>query len=235
MVAALDAGGDGSTAVVFQSDGKIVTAGSVIHNNFVVAFVTARFNPDGSLGPPATIYNPYQSDPATGLRQPFPNNQIPLGPTTLCAPRPACVDPVTLAYLKYVLTPNTVVNGIPMLAGAAKTMIDSDQGTARLDFNKGAKAHFYGRFTEERRPALGGGLQPLQGTNNASSSRNIVVHWTESISANSVNDFLVSYSRPKWILGRNFSVPDVSTRRASRAVRKSRLADMTWEVHCSTS
>src|SRR6267143_2252199 len=97
-----------------------------------------------------------------------------------------------------------------MLAGAAKTMIDSDQGTARLDFNKGTKAHFYGRFTEERRPALGGGLQPLQGTNNASSSRNIVVHWTESISANSVNDFLVSYSRPKWILGRNFSVPDVS-------------------------
>jgi uncharacterized delta-60 repeat protein len=49
VVAALDPGGDGSTALVFQSDGKIVTAGSVIHNNFVVAFVTARFNPDGSL------------------------------------------------------------------------------------------------------------------------------------------------------------------------------------------
>ncbi len=161
-------------------------------------------NPDGSLGPPATIYNPYQYDPATGLRQPFPNNQIPLGPTNLCAPRPTCVDPVTLAYLKYVLTPNTTINGIPMLAGVTKTMIDSDQGTARLDFNKGTNAHFYGRFTEERRPALAGGLQPLQGTNNASSSRNIVVHWTESISANSVNDFLVSYSRPKWILGRNF-------------------------------
>jgi uncharacterized delta-60 repeat protein len=49
VVAALDAGGDGSTAIAFQPDGKIVTAGSVIHNNFVVAFVTARFNPDGSL------------------------------------------------------------------------------------------------------------------------------------------------------------------------------------------
>jgi uncharacterized delta-60 repeat protein len=49
VVAALDPGGDGSTALVFQADGKIVTAGSVIHNNFVVAFVTARFNPDGSL------------------------------------------------------------------------------------------------------------------------------------------------------------------------------------------
>lgn len=49
VVAALDPGGDGSTAIAFQPDGKIVTAGSVIHNNFVVAFVTARFNPDGSL------------------------------------------------------------------------------------------------------------------------------------------------------------------------------------------
>jgi hypothetical protein len=97
-----------------------------------------------------------------------------------------------------------------MLAGVAKTMIDGDQGTGRLDFSKGTAAHFYGRFTEERRPALAGGLQPLNGVNNASSARNIVVHWTENISANSVNDFLVSYSRPKWILGRNFSVPDVS-------------------------
>src|SRR5436190_907303 len=49
VVAALDSGGDGSTAVTFQTDGKIVTAGSVIHNNFVLAFVTARFNSDGSL------------------------------------------------------------------------------------------------------------------------------------------------------------------------------------------
>src|SRR5437667_7372596 len=49
VVVALDSGGDGSTAVSFQPDGKIVTAGSVIHNNFVLAFVTARFNPDGSL------------------------------------------------------------------------------------------------------------------------------------------------------------------------------------------
>src|SRR5213080_4605522 len=49
VVAALDSGGDGSTAVTFQTDGKIVTAGSVIHNNFVVAFVTARFNPDGTI------------------------------------------------------------------------------------------------------------------------------------------------------------------------------------------
>lgn len=49
VVAALDAGGDGLTAIAFQTDGKIVVAGSVIHDNFTVAFVTARFNADGSL------------------------------------------------------------------------------------------------------------------------------------------------------------------------------------------
>src|SRR5690349_14552964 len=36
--AALDAGGDGVQAIALQSDGKIVTAGSVIHDNFTLAF-----------------------------------------------------------------------------------------------------------------------------------------------------------------------------------------------------
>jgi uncharacterized delta-60 repeat protein len=49
VVAPLDSGGDGLTALAFQPDGKIVVAGSVIHNNFTLAFITARFNPDGSL------------------------------------------------------------------------------------------------------------------------------------------------------------------------------------------
>jgi uncharacterized delta-60 repeat protein len=49
VVAALDSGGDGAQAIALQPDGKIVTAGSVIHNNFTLAFITARFNPDGTL------------------------------------------------------------------------------------------------------------------------------------------------------------------------------------------
>ena len=49
VVAALDPGGDGLSALAFQPDGKIVVVGSVIHNNFLLAIITARFNPDGSL------------------------------------------------------------------------------------------------------------------------------------------------------------------------------------------
>jgi uncharacterized delta-60 repeat protein len=47
--AALDPGGDGAQAIALQPDGKIVAAGSVIHNNFTVAFAVGRFNSDGSL------------------------------------------------------------------------------------------------------------------------------------------------------------------------------------------
>jgi len=49
VVAPLDNGGDGLSAIVLQPDGKIVAAGSVIHNNFTVGFVVARFNSNGSL------------------------------------------------------------------------------------------------------------------------------------------------------------------------------------------
>lgn len=48
VVAALDSGGDALSAVALQADGKIVVAGSLIHNNEKAAFLVARFNSDGS-------------------------------------------------------------------------------------------------------------------------------------------------------------------------------------------
>jgi uncharacterized delta-60 repeat protein len=49
VVAELDSGGDELTSVALQPDGKIVAAGCLIHDNFTVGFVVARFNADGSL------------------------------------------------------------------------------------------------------------------------------------------------------------------------------------------
>ena len=49
VIAALDAGGDQLAAIALQPDGKIVAAGSVIHNNWQMSFLLARFNPDGKL------------------------------------------------------------------------------------------------------------------------------------------------------------------------------------------
>jgi uncharacterized delta-60 repeat protein len=49
VIAALDAGGDGLSAIALQADGKIVAAGSVIHDNWQLSFLLARFNPNGTL------------------------------------------------------------------------------------------------------------------------------------------------------------------------------------------
>lgn len=49
VIAALDAGGDGLAAIALQPDGKVVAAGSVIHNNWPLSFLLARFNPDGTF------------------------------------------------------------------------------------------------------------------------------------------------------------------------------------------
>ena len=45
----LDPDGEGLSAIALQPDGKIVAAGSVIHDNWPLAVVVARFNADGSL------------------------------------------------------------------------------------------------------------------------------------------------------------------------------------------
>jgi uncharacterized delta-60 repeat protein len=49
VVVPLDPNGDGLSSVVLQPDGKIVTAGSSIHNNFTVGCTLARFNANGTL------------------------------------------------------------------------------------------------------------------------------------------------------------------------------------------
>jgi len=45
----IDPEGEVITAALIQPDGKIVVAGTVVHNNFPVGMFVARFNPDGVL------------------------------------------------------------------------------------------------------------------------------------------------------------------------------------------
>jgi len=165
----------------------------------------------GGVGPTPTIYNPYQYNPATGLRTPFPNNQIPLGPTTLCAPRPTCVDPAVLAYIqKWVFPANAVVQGIPEYVGTTKSLKDSSQETIRLDYLKSDSSTIYGRGTVFTDAGIAGGLLPLEGVYNNIPGQSYVVHWTKSLHSNLVNDFMVNYSRLVFYWNRNMNVPDVS-------------------------
>jgi carboxypeptidase family protein len=157
------------------------------------------------------LYNPYRFDPVTGLRQPFPNNQIPLGSTTLCAPHPTCGDPVSLAFLnKWVLHNNAQIDNLPVFLGKQLNTITSDQYTARVDWLKSTNTTIYGRYTQSPVNQLAGSFDPLAGTSNPYASYNVVAHWIQAIGGTTVNHFFAGWSRPKWLLGRNTNVPDVS-------------------------
>jgi hypothetical protein len=174
----------------------------------------SNFRPSGSGGtflPVATIYNPFRSDPVTGLREPFPGNKIPLGPTTLCAPRPTCVDPVALKFLQnYVRAPNTVIDGIPRYVGDSSQRLDSDQGVLRIDWAKSEKDRVYGRYSRTEAPTISQSVESLAGLSQNASDQSAAIHWTRVASERTVNDFMVGYARPKWLYGKDLNTPDAA-------------------------
>ncbi|HET6217099.1 MAG TPA: TonB-dependent receptor, partial [Acidobacteriaceae bacterium] len=153
---------------------------------------------NGNSTPVPTIYNPYQFDPVTGLRMPFPGNQIPLGPTTLCNPRPTCVDPAMLAYLQYSPLPNGVIDGIDEYSNTTPTIITQNQYTGRIDWEKGEKTRIFGRFTHFNDYSFSTGLAPIAGAANPYGSINPVISWVQTLSPIAVNNLTVSYTRGYW-------------------------------------
>jgi hypothetical protein len=140
------------------------------------------------------IYNPYDYDPATGLRRPFPGNRMPR----------TAMDPITLAFLeKWVMPANWTLNGVSQYLGVAGTRVNSDKTSVRMDLLQSSKTTIYGRWSRIYTPQFAGGVQPLQGTDNTFGSQNAVAHWTQILGTRTVNDVMLAYTRPTWILGRN--------------------------------
>jgi len=151
-------------------------------------------------GMPA-VYNPYSYDPATGLRQPFPANQIPF----------SAMDPVALKFLQdWVPTPNAVISGVPQLVGNTSQRLGSDQGLFRIDYVRSESSRIYGRYSKLITPTIGTGLQSLGGLSQNNDDKVIGIHWTRVLSPSTVNDLTVGFARPDWFYGRDQNVPDVS-------------------------
>lgn len=164
---------------------------------------TRLFIGPDQLGEPPTVYNPYSFDPDTGLRTPFPNNKIPND----------MLDPAIVRLLNYTQLPNTVIDGIPQYSGLTRTEMDENQYTSRIDWQKSEDTLVYGRYTFGERKAQNQGLlPPLDGESTPASSHSVVVNWNQVVSPTMINDLSVSYSRPKWGIGRPITdVPDVAT------------------------
>ncbi|MPY90252.1 MAG: hypothetical protein GEU99_20300 [Luteitalea sp.] len=157
--------------------------------------------PGGGTGPAPQLFNPLDFDPETGRRAPFPNNQIP----------PELLAPQIQQIMEFTPLPNTVIDGVPRFSGTIPTTIDEDQYSLRLDWNTSEDTTIWGRYTYGRRDAtLRGLLGPLPGQSTPGSTHDLVVNWSEVVSPTLINDFSVSYARPRWGIGRRLDVPDVA-------------------------
>jgi Carboxypeptidase regulatory-like domain len=90
-----------------------------------------------------TIYNPLVPDLASGQRQPFSNNKIPMGD----------LNAVALNYGPYFPLPNTAGVGpyhINNFFGSGLDPNDAQKFDIRMDGYRGQKQHIYGRFSFAR-------------------------------------------------------------------------------------
>ncbi|MPZ17850.1 MAG: hypothetical protein GEV06_08070 [Luteitalea sp.] len=157
--------------------------------------------PDGGTQPAPQLFNPLEFDPATGLRAPFANNQLPR----------ELISPQIQQILEFTPLPNTVIDGVPQFSGTVPTTIDEEQFTVRLDWQQSDDTTIWGRYSYLRREAARGGLLgPLPGEETPSRTHDLVVNWSEMVTPTFINDLSVSYARPAWGIGRVLDVPDVA-------------------------
>jgi hypothetical protein len=159
----------------------------------------SNFHPNGAAQAVPPIYDPSNYNSKTGLRTPFPGNQIPQTRD----------DPVTLNFLNnWVEMPNATLNGQSVYEGNGKQTLDEDQGLARIDYTLSTNARIYGRFGRMISPGTNYGVESLTGTSQLTRDLNGSAHWTQILSASTVSDVMLGYSRPYWF-GARQQAPDV--------------------------
>lgn len=146
---------------------------------------------DFSGGPP--IYNPNDIDPATGLRVPFTNNQI---PSSMFSP----VAVKALSLFPLPTGPGTANN----LVGTATQTIDFDQVNVRVDHKLTASDSVSGRYTDlpndNRNFPFTFSTLPNFTTLWDSPAENGYVGWTHVFGVGTVNEIKFGFNRNKQIL-----------------------------------
>lgn len=149
-----------------------------------------RSFPLGTIFDPATTQ---QIGPGTFIRQPFPNNQIPVNR----------IDPNVVKLLSLYPSPNVPGAGIFNNFTSDPVIQDrTDQGGARIDHNFSDRDQIFGRVNFSNEPifkpgpftgiADGGGFN--QGDQTAATNID-VLSWTHAASPTLVNEARIGYSR----------------------------------------
>src|ERR1035437_9649577 len=141
-------------------------------------------------GKPVQLYNPYALNTTTGLRDPFPNNVIPVGLLS-----PAAVKLLGNSSLYPAPQLNTIAGTANYFYGAS-SQLNMDQGDIKLDWRPEDKDYFSFRYSRGRQDNPGLNTFPLfYNSFNTSPFQNGVLNWTRTVRPNLINEarFGVNY------------------------------------------
>jgi hypothetical protein len=148
---------------------------------------------NGDFSADAPIYNPLALDPSTGLRAPFPGNQIP----------PSLFSPVAVKALNLLYPLPNGPGEVNNLTGTADQTINTDQVNARLDQKIGEDDSLFARATWVRAVRLlpfAFSSLPNVLTNYNSPAVNAVISESHLFSSRSVNQVTLGYNRHTQVL-----------------------------------
>ena len=140
----------------------------------------------------APIFNPYNVNPATGLRQPFSASNPYIIPQ-------AMLNPISVKYLA--LWPLPDLSGTPNFTYNGAGFTNFNREAVRLDYNKSDKDTLYGRLGYQTNPYYKPGATPSPGMGTQGDllhGYDVVVAWTHLLSPTKMNQARVSYAFQNW-------------------------------------
>ena len=157
----------------------------------LTAFSTAGYSPteqmfEGNFARTGhIIYDPATYDPATGTRQPFPDDVIP----------PSRINPIAKNLLKYYL-PGTSLASIPSnVHGNPRGTLNDDQGGLRLDAAASPRAQLFLQIFAQSTPSDQPGLYPLSGMLYENEAQLAMLEHVWSLNPHTVNSLRIGFLR----------------------------------------
>jgi Carboxypeptidase regulatory-like domain len=161
-----------------------------------------------NVGTNVQLYNPCAAGTgingvpctAAAVRQPFLNNQIPIG----------MISPVAQALFASSLYPTTINNNLQQNAiNTTTSNLNTNQGDIKIDWVATDKDRISGRFTRAYQNNPTTNSQPLLANGSSTAPIwNTVVDWTRSVQPNLINDARLGWSHITLNTGSTF-VPSV--------------------------
>jgi hypothetical protein len=176
------------------------------------ALCSAGFGANGicssNVGTNVQLYNPCAAGTgvngvpctAAAVRQPFLNNQIPIG----------MISPVAQALFASSLYPTTINNNLQQNAiNTTTSLLNTNQGDIKIDWVATDKDRISGRFTRAFQDNPTTNSQPLLANGSSTAPIwNTVADWTRTIQPNLLNDARLGWSHITLNTGSSF-VPSV--------------------------